>query len=137
MPAPEWVVEQWPSSATFLAVRSKGTREGKPTDETRYYVISLRTGAKSLLRHVRHRWSIENSWHWVRDTQLREDAHSYQEINGDQILATLRSMAINSLRLDGIWSVAEGIAALAHVIKGLLRLLGWREPAVAEQSGRF
>jgi hypothetical protein len=46
-------------------------------------------------------------------------------------------MAINSLRLDGIWSVAEGIAALAHVIKGLLRLLGWREPAVAEQSGHF
>jgi hypothetical protein len=58
MPAPEWVVQQWPSSATFLAVRSKGTREGKPTEETRYYVISLRTGAKALLRHVRHRWSI-------------------------------------------------------------------------------
>lgn len=137
MPAPEWVVEQWPGSATILAVRSKGTREGKPTDETRYYVTSLRTGAKALLRHVRQRWSIENSWHWVRDTQLREDAHRYQEINGVQILATLRSMAINSLRLDGIWSVAEGIAALAHDIKGLLRLLGWREPAGAEQSGHF
>ena len=25
-----------------------------------------------MLRHVRDRWSIENSWHWVRDTQLRE-----------------------------------------------------------------
>jgi predicted transposase YbfD/YdcC len=137
MPAPEWVVEQWPGSATILAVRSKGTREGKPTDETRYYVTSLRTGAKALLRHVRQRWSIENSWHWVRDTQLREDAHRYQEINGVQILATLRSMAINSLRLDGIGSVAEGIAALAHDIKGLLRLLGWREPAGAEQSGHF
>jgi len=45
MPAPEWVVEQWPGSATVIAVRSHGTRDGRPTDETRYYVSSLRTGA--------------------------------------------------------------------------------------------
>lgn len=35
-------------------------------------------------------------------------------------------MAINALRLDGVWPITEGIAALAHDIKGLLRLLGWR-----------
>ena len=35
MPAPEWVVENWPSSATVVAVRSKAIRDGKPTDETR------------------------------------------------------------------------------------------------------
>ena len=74
MPAPEWVVEQWPGSATVIAVRSHGTRDGRPTDETRYYVSSLRTGAKALLRAIRQRWSIENSWHWVRDVPLREDA---------------------------------------------------------------
>ncbi|MCP9889433.1 ISAs1 family transposase [Cyanobium sp. ATX 6A2] len=135
MPAPEWV-EQWPGSATIIAVRSHGIRGGKPTDETRYYVSSLRTGAKALLRHVRDRWSIENSWHWVRDVPLREDGHRYWENNGVQILATLRSLAINALRLDGIWSITEGIAALAHDIKGLLRLLGWREPAAAARLSR-
>jgi predicted transposase YbfD/YdcC len=135
MSAPEWVVEQWPGSATIIAVRSHGIRDGKPTDETRYYVSSLRTGAKALLRHVRDRWSIENSWHWVRDVPLREDAHRYRENNGVQILATLRSLAINALRLDGIWSITEGIAALAHDIKGLLKLLGWREPAKKQPSG--
>ena len=81
-------MEQWPGSATIIAVRSHGIREGKPKDETRYYVTSLRTGAKALLRHVRQRWSIENSWHWVRDVPLREDAHRYREDNGVQILAT-------------------------------------------------
>jgi hypothetical protein len=95
---------------------------------------SLRTGAKALLRAIRQRWSIENSWHWVRDVPLREDAHRYRENNGVQILATLRSLAINALRLDGIWSITEGIAALAHDIKGLLRLLGWQEPATAASS---
>ena len=38
MPAPPWVVENWPGSATILAVRCKGVREGKPVDEIRYYV---------------------------------------------------------------------------------------------------
>jgi len=94
MPAPAWVMENWPGSATILAVRCKGIREGKPVDETRYYVSSLRTGAEALLQHVRDRWSIENSWHWPRDTQLREDAHRYRETNGVQIIATLRSLAM-------------------------------------------
>jgi len=131
MPAPEWVMEQWPGSAMIIAVRTHGTREGKPQDETRYYVSSLRTGAKAMLKAIRQRWSIENSWHWVRDVPLREDAHRYRENNGVQILATLRSMAINALRLEGIWSITEGIAALAHDIKGLLTLLGWRAMAQA------
>ena len=94
MPAPEWVAENWPGSATILAVRCKGRRDGKQIDETRYHVTSLRTTAKALLQHVRDRWSIENSWHWPRDTQLREDAHRYRETNGVQILATLRSLAM-------------------------------------------
>ena len=108
MPPPEWVVEQWPGSATIIAVRSHGIRDGKPTDETRYYVTSLRASANSLLQQVKDRWSIENSWHWVRDVPLREDAHRYREDNGVQILATLRSLAINALRLEGIRSITEG-----------------------------
>jgi hypothetical protein len=65
----------------------------------------------------------------------KEDAHRYREFNGVQILATLRSLAINAIRLDGFWSITEGIAALAHDIKGLLTLLGWTEPATATPSG--
>jgi hypothetical protein len=94
----------------------------------------LRTGAKALLRTIRQRWSIENSWHWVRDVPLREDAHRYREFNGVQILATLRSLAINALRLDGIWSITEAIAFLAHDIEGLLKVLGWT-PAAKTPSG--
>ena len=108
MPAPEWVAQNWAGSATVIAVRCKGSRDGKPTDETRYYVTSLRTSAKALLQHVRDR---------------------YREVNGIQIMATLRSLAMNALSLDGFLSITEGLAALAHDIRGLLALLGWREPA--------
>jgi len=129
MPAPEWVTENWPGSATILAVRCKDRRDGKQIDETRYYVTSLKTTATALLQHVRDRWSIENSWHWPRDTQLKEDDHRYRETNGAQILATLRSLAMNALRLDGFWSITKVLAGMAHDIPGLLALLGWRKPA--------
>ncbi len=92
-------------------MRSQGTRDGRRVDETRYYVTSLRTSAKALLRQVRNRWSMENSWHWVRDVTVREDEQRHRETNGVQIVAMLRTMEINSLRLNGIWSVKEGIAA--------------------------
>jgi hypothetical protein len=65
----------------------------------------------------------------VREVTLREDAHRYREANGVQILASLRSLPINALRLDGIWSMTEGIAELAHDVKGLLKLMGWSAPA--------
>jgi hypothetical protein len=77
----------------------------------------------------------ENSWHWVRDKRLGEDDPRYREANGVQILTTLRSLAINALRLSGFWSLTEGIAALAHDIKGLLMLLGWQEPAPETTTG--
>jgi predicted transposase YbfD/YdcC len=131
MPAREWVVENWSGSATIPVVRCKGVREGDPVDEIHYYATSLRTTAQALLQHLRDRWSIENSWHWPRDAQLRRDAHRYRESNGVRILATLRSLAINALWLAGFWSITEGLAALAHDIRGLLALLGWRDLAQA------
>jgi hypothetical protein len=134
MPAPEWVAEYWPHSAMVIAVRCQGSRDGKPVDETRHCVTSLRTSVRALLQNVRDRWSIENSWHWLRDPQLKEDAHRYREINGVQIMATLRSLAMNALRLDGLWPITESLGALSHDTKGLLELLGWREPAQALNS---
>jgi predicted transposase YbfD/YdcC len=128
MEAPEWVKANWPGSALIIAVRNVGTRDGRPVDETRYYATSLRTAPAALLRLIRQHWSIENSWHWVRDTQLDEDTHRYRERNGVQILATLRSMGLNTVRLAGLDSIANGMAALAHDFRHLLELLGWRRP---------
>lgn len=77
---------------------------------------------------------IENSGRWLqdvplRDAPLRENAFRYRENNGAQILARQRTIAIDALRLDGIKSISEGIAALAHPIRELLMLLGWRPAA--------
>jgi hypothetical protein len=41
---------------------------------------------------------------------------------------------MNALRLDGFWSITEGVAALWHDIRGLLAMLGWREPSQSLSS---
>jgi hypothetical protein len=107
----------------IISVKSVGTREGREINEARYYVTSLRTTANALLQHVRDRWPIEDSWRWVRDTQLREDAHRYRERNGVQVLAGLRTVALNLLRLNGFRSVADGLGAVSHNVALLLRLM--------------
>ncbi len=104
-----------------LADRWKSNGEDDPSLRVYRWTLS---SADALLRQVRDRWTIENSWHWPRDTQLKEDAHRYREVNGVQIIATLRSLAMNALRLNGYWSITEGLAALSHDIRGLLALLG-------------
>jgi hypothetical protein len=73
-----------------------------------------------LLRLVRERWSLE-SWHWIRDTQLREDAHRYGG-NGAGVMATLRAAAMNLLRLAGFGSIREGLQAVMHDITALLAM---------------
>ena len=106
-----------------------GTRDGKPFHATHLNRFnrrtsrcdtSLRTTPEALLQLVRDRWSIE-SWHWIRDTQLHEDAHRYQG-NGAGALATLRTTALNLLRLNGFQSIRAGMQAVTHDISQLLRM---------------
>lgn len=39
------------------------------------------------------------SWHWIRNTQLHEDAHRYKG-NGAGVMASLGTVALNLLRID-------------------------------------
>ena len=74
---------------------------------------------------MRVRWSIEG-WHWIRDTQLQEDAHRYRG-NGAGSMATLRTAALNLLRLAGFQSIRAGMQAVMHDIKSLLTM-AMRQP---------
>jgi len=67
---------------------------------------SLRTRQDELLQLVRDRWSIEG-WHWIRDTQLHEDAHRYRG-NGAGAMATLRTATLNLLSWLGFGRSALG-----------------------------
>ncbi len=67
---------------------------------------------------MREHWSIEG-WRWIRDTQLHEDSHRYRS-NGAGAIATLRTAAMNLLRLARCRSIRAGMQAMMHDITGLL-----------------
>jgi len=114
--------ERWVGASWIIELVSTGRRDGKLFRHVHYFITTLRTSPKGLLRLVRQRWAIENQWHWPRDTQLGEDAHRYSQRNGVQVLALLRTLALNLLRCNGFRSIRAGLMVVAHDIR---RMLGW------------
>ena len=119
--APEHIRAVWSGTSWIVEVAATGTREGsKPFYTTHLFLTSLRTTPDALLQLVRDRWSIE-CWHWIRDTQLHEDGHRYRG-NGAGAIATLRTAALNLLRLAGFQSIRSGMQAVMHDITALLAM---------------
>ncbi|MBU6250935.1 MAG: ISAs1 family transposase [Cyanobacteria bacterium REEB417] len=114
--------ERWAGASWIIELVSTGRRDGKPFHNIHIFITTLRTSPKALLRLVRQPWAIENQWHWPRDTKLGEDAHRYSKHNGVQMLALLRTLALNLLRCNGFRSIRAGLMAVAHDIS---RMLGW------------
>jgi hypothetical protein len=114
--------ERWVGASWIIELASTGRRDGKPFNHVHLFITTLRTSPKALLRLVRQRWAIENQWHWPRDTQLGEGAHHYSQRNGVQVLALLRTLALNLLRTNGFRSIRAGLLAVAHDIR---RMLSW------------
>jgi predicted transposase YbfD/YdcC len=118
--APTHIADTWLGTSWIVEVTASGSRDGKPFQAQHLFLTSLRTTPEALLQLVRDRWSIEG-WHWIRDTQLHEDAHRYRG-NGDGAMATLRTAALNLLRLTGFGSIREGLQAVMHDITALLAM---------------
>ena len=127
--ATDTIRERWAGASWIIELVSTGRRDGKPFHHIHFFITTLRTSPKALLRLVRQRWAIENQWHWPRDTQLGEDAHRYSQRNGVQVLALLRTLALNLLRCNGFRSIRAGLMAVAHDIS---RMLGWIGISLAE-----
>jgi hypothetical protein len=89
--APEHICEAWIGTSWIVELNAIGTRDRKPFQATHLFLTSLRTTPEALLQLVRDRWSIEG-WHWIRDTQLHEDAHRYRG-NGQGPLVVCPSSA--------------------------------------------
>ena len=119
--APETIKANWHGTSWIVEATASGTREGKPFEATHHFITSLRTTPEALLQLVRDRWSLE-SLHWIRDTQLREDAHRYRG-NGPGVMATLRTAALNLLRLASFGSIRAGLQAVIHDIAALLAMV--------------
>jgi predicted transposase YbfD/YdcC len=77
-----------------------------------------------IASHLRGHWGIENRLHWVRDVTYREDASRVRTGNAPRVMASLRNLAINALRLAGHTNIATGLRHTARDFTRPLALLG-------------
>lgn len=63
-------------------------------------------GPADLAGCVQGHWAVE-ALHWIRDTCYREDHSTVRTRSGPRILASLRNLAINALRLAGRHDITE------------------------------
>ncbi|MFC1431450.1 ISAs1 family transposase [Streptacidiphilus sp. N1-3] len=87
-------------------------KTGACTRQTVYAITDL-TSQQASPQHLgqlaRSQWTIENRLHFVRDTTFREDVSKIRTGHGPDSMATLRNLAINTLR-DAVHSnIAAGL----------------------------
>jgi len=111
-------------AAQVAQVRRTVTRKGKKTVEVVYLITSDRDAdPATLAAWVRGHWEIENRLHWVRDVTYQEDKSLVGTGNAPRVMASLRSLAISLLRLDGQANIAAASRHHARDPQRTLKLL--------------
>jgi predicted transposase YbfD/YdcC len=120
--APAWV--EFAGAAQVAQVRRTVTKKGRKTVEVAYLITSDRDAdPATLAAWNRGHWEIENKLHWVRDVTYQEDKSLVRTANAPRVMASLRSLAISLLRLDGHSNIAAANRHHARDPQRTLRLL--------------
>jgi predicted transposase YbfD/YdcC len=73
-------------------------RDGKPTDDVRYYILSRKMSARSFGAAVRGHWGIENRLHWQLDMTFGEDQCRIRKGTAAANFSILRRTALSLLK---------------------------------------
>ena len=123
MSPPIQIDPAWVGVQRVVIVERRGTRSGKPFEETMFYLSSLQLEAKAFAQRIRDHWQIENNLHWVKDMVLGEDKAPLCTGHALTNFAIIRTLVVNLFRLNGFASITKGIRAVAHDIHQLFSFL--------------
>jgi predicted transposase YbfD/YdcC len=90
----------WRGLKSIGVVISETQRDGKSTDEVRYYISSLAVepDAKTFAHAVRSHWGVENGCHWTLDVTFREDDSRIREKGLRENMAWLNRFCLSLLK---------------------------------------
>jgi predicted transposase YbfD/YdcC len=91
---------EWKGIRTIGRVIAKVERDGKQSEEVRYFISSLPPKVKQFADAVRGHWGIENSLHWVLDVVFGEDASAIHVGHAPENFGFLRRFVISLLKRD-------------------------------------
>jgi predicted transposase YbfD/YdcC len=88
----------WKGLRSIGIAVSECVRDGKETDEVRYYISSLAVDVQRFAHAVRSHWSIENTCHWTLDMTYREDESRIREKCHRENMAWLNRLSLSLLK---------------------------------------
>jgi predicted transposase YbfD/YdcC len=91
---------EWKGLQAVVRVHTRRQTGAEVTEKNRYFLSSLASDAKHLLKVVRTHWSIENELHWVLDIAFREDESRIRKDHGPENFAVLRHIAVNLVKQE-------------------------------------
>ena len=140
----------WPGQRQVIKMESWRVVKGKQGRQVRYGITSLgteapadrllssnrlgrshgitslgtQTPAARLLNLVRGHWGIENRLRYVRDVTMGEDGSQARTDSAPHMMAAVRNLVLNILRLRGERNIAAAIRKIGWKPNGALELLG-------------
>ena len=90
----------WKAMNMIGMVESTREINGRCSTETRYFIGSIGTDARTFAGAVRQHWGIENKLHWGLDVSFREDECRVRDTRARENLAVLRHIAMTRLKQD-------------------------------------
>jgi predicted transposase YbfD/YdcC len=114
--APPQLRRQWTDVRSVGMVYRCRTTDGKESHEVSYFLSSLPAKVRTLAKHVRNHWGVENSLHWSLDVTFSEDRSRIRKGNGQEIASGFRRLALSILQQD---------TTLNETLRGKRLRAGW------------
>ena len=105
----------------------RDTGQRRTSREVAYGITDLTRGQADALRllHLnRGHWGIENGVFYVRDEAFGEDRSRIRRGSAPQVLAGLRNVALNLLRLNGSTNISASLRSCTWNLQHVKNLLG-------------
>jgi predicted transposase YbfD/YdcC len=91
--------EKWSGlKAIGMAVRVTEHKDGRASDDVRYYITSRYLSGAKFAAAVRGHWGIENSLHWQLDVTFGEDQCRLRKGHADANFSLLRRTSLSLLK---------------------------------------
>lgn len=115
-PVPRGLAREWADASSVGMVYRRRESGGKLSEETSFFISSLPPKVRTLARHVRAHWGVENALHWSLDVTFSEDQSRLRKGNGQEIAAGFRRLALSILKQD---------TTLHETVRGKRLRAGW------------
>lgn len=90
--------DKWAGLKSICMTKNTVCKDGKTSEEVRYFISSLPVNAKELGRCIRGHWKVE-SFHWHLDVTFREDANQTLEKRAAYNLNIINKIALAVLKI--------------------------------------